>query len=54
MPQEQAVGARGCLLDGVVVRVFEVYTPEHPNSYCRALFHRNRGYALAKIVEEGN
>ncbi len=40
-PQEQAVGARGCLLDGVVVRVFEVYTPEHPNSYCRTLFHRN-------------
>ena len=54
MPQEQAVGARGCLLDGVVLRVFEVYTPEHPNSYCRTLFHRNRGYILAKIVEVGD
>ena len=54
MPWEQAVGAYGHLLDGVVVRVFKVYTPEHPNSYYRALFHRNRGYALAKIVEEGD
>ncbi len=54
MLQEQAVSAHGHLLDGVVVRAFEVYTLEHPNSYCRALFHRNRGYALAKIVEEGD
>ena len=53
-PREHAVGARGCLLDGVVVRVFEVYTPEHLNSYCRALFHRNHRYALAKLVEEGD
>ena len=49
-PQEQAVGAHGCLLDGVVVRVFEVFTPEHPNSHCRSLYHRNRGYALTEIV----
>ena len=54
MPWEHAVGACVHLLDGVVVRVFEVYTPEHPNSYCRALFHRNHRYALAKIVKEGD
>ena len=52
MPQEQAVGARGCLLDQVVVRLFEAYTPEHPNSYCCTLFHRNHGYALAKAVKK--
>ncbi len=50
-PREHAVGARGQMLDGVVVRLFEVFTPEHPNSYCRALYHRNRGYALAEIVD---
>ena len=49
-PWEHAVGARGSLLDGKLVRVFEVFTPEHPNSHCRALYHRNRGYALAEIV----
>ena len=50
-PREHAVGARGQMLDGVVVRLFEVFMPEHPNSYCRALYHRNRGYALAEIVD---
>ena len=51
MPWEQAVGAPGHLLDGVVVRVFEVCAPEHPYSYCCTLFHRNHGYALAKVVK---
>ena len=50
--QKQVVGAWGQLLDGAVVRVIEVYTPEHPNSYCCALFHTNHGYALAKIMDE--
>ena len=45
-PQEHAVGACGSILDGALVRVFEVFTPEHPNSHCR----RNRGYALTEIV----
>ena len=49
-PHEHAVGARGCSLDGALVRLLEVYTPEHPNSHCRALYHRNRGYAIAEIV----
>ena len=53
-PREQVVSARGHLLDGVVVRVFEVYTPEHPNSYRGALFHRNIGYALANMAKEGD
>jgi hypothetical protein len=28
-PRKHAVGAHGSLLDGVLVRVFEVFTPEH-------------------------
>ncbi len=51
-PQGHAVGAHGNMLNGVLVRVFEVYTPEHPNSHCRTLYHRNRGYALAEMVDE--
>ena len=50
-PREHAVGARGQMLDGVVVRLFEVFMLEHPNSYCRVLYHRNHGYALAEIID---
>ena len=53
-PREHAVGPRGCFLDGVLVRMIEVYTAEHPNGYCRLLYHRNRGYGLAEIVVDGN
>ena len=47
-PREHSVGACGDLLDSAKVGIFEVYTPDHPNSYCRALYHRNYGYALAE------
>ena len=50
-PREHAVGARCQMLDGVVVRLFKVFTPEHPNSYCCELYHRNCSYALAEIVD---
>ena len=50
-PREHAVVARSQMLDGVVVRLFKVFMPEHPNSYCPALYHRNHGYALAEIVD---
>ena len=53
-PREHAVGPRGCFLDGVLVRMIEVYTAEHPNGYCRLLYHRNCGYGLAEIVVDGN
>ena len=46
---EHAVGARGCSLDGALVRLLEVYTPEHPNSHCHAPHPHKCGYA-AKIV----
>ena len=51
-PREHAVGARGNMLNEVLVRVFEVFTPVHPNLHCRALYHRNHGYALAEMVDK--
>ena len=50
--REHAVDARGCLLDGVVVRLFKVNTQEHPNRHFCALYHHNLGYAVAEIVNE--
>ncbi len=47
-PQEHSVGARGDSFDGAIVRIFEVYTPDRPNSYCRALYH---SFALAKTFD---
>ena len=48
-PQEHSVDDCEDSLDGEMVRIFEVYTPDHPNSHCHALYHRNYGYALAEI-----
>ena len=53
-PREQAAGHHGCFLDGVVVPMIDVYTPEHPNRFCRALYHRNGGYGMAEIVDDEN
>ena len=43
--RKHAAGARGCALNGT--------HPEYPNSHSRALYHRNRGYAIAEIVVDG-
>ena len=51
-PREHAIGVRGHSLDGALVRLLEVYTPEHPNSHCCALCHRICGYAIAEIVDQ--
>jgi hypothetical protein len=32
--------------------MIEVYTPDHPNRFCRALYHRNHGYGIAEIVDD--
>ena len=53
-PREHAVGPRVCFLDGVVVRMIEVYTPEHPNRFCCALYHRNRSYGMVENVDDAN
>ncbi len=47
-PREYSVGALGESLDGAIVQIFEVNTPDHPNSHCHALYYRNYGYTLAE------
>ncbi len=42
------------MLDGVVVRLFEVFMPEDPNSYCHTLYYRNHAYELAEVVDSEN
>jgi hypothetical protein len=52
--REFAVGQRGQVLDGCTVIINEVVLPDNPNSAKRHLYHRNRGYAIAEVVEEAN
>ena len=47
---EYAAGDGGEARDGAVVRVIVMYTPDDGNKNARALFHRNRGYAIAEII----
>jgi hypothetical protein len=47
--REYAVGPRGQNLDGAVVFITEIVHPDEPNSSKRALYHRNRGYAIAEV-----
>ena len=51
-PREHAIGTHGQMLDGLVVRLFKVFMPEHPNLFCCALYHRNHGYTLTDIVDD--
>ncbi len=51
-PREHAVGARGHLLDGRLVRLFELYMPGHPNSDYLAVYHWDCGYAIMEIDHE--
>ena len=49
--REYASGENGHRLDGSLVRITAVFLPDSENSSMRALFHRNRGYAYAEIVD---
>ena len=48
--REYAIGKNAQMLDGVMLRITEVFLPDSPNSSMRALYHRNRGYAYAETV----
>lgn len=50
--REHAVGAHGLMLLGVVMKVFEVYTPKQPNSHSDALYHMNHRYTLGEIIDK--
>ena len=42
------------LYDGATVKIIALYTADHENSSCRALAHRNFGYAPAEIISYAN
>jgi hypothetical protein len=41
--REYTAGENGHLLDGAVVEITEVFTPDHENRTMRRLYHNNRG-----------
>ena len=49
--QEFAVGLRGQHLDGSTVIIKEIVLPDDENSAKRALFHCNRCYPIAGMLE---
>ena len=48
--REFAAGENGRQLDGAIVRITHVFTPESINRSMRCLYHHNRGYAYANIL----
>jgi hypothetical protein len=48
--REYAIGNTASKLDGAILRITAVFTPDCANSSMRALYHRNRGYAYAEVV----
>jgi hypothetical protein len=48
--KEYAAGEKGVILDGVIVRIVDVYLPDNPNRMARRLYHHKRGYAVGEIV----
>ena len=49
--REYAAGENGQRLDGALVRLVAVYSPEHENRTARRLYHHNRGYAVGEVVQ---
>ena len=50
--REYAFGENAKRLDGLLLRVTDVFLPDSPNRSMRQLYHRNRGYAYAETVDE--
>ncbi len=50
--REFAAGPNGVRFDGSLVRLITVYTADHENRTARRLFHHNRGYAVAEVIEK--
>jgi hypothetical protein len=49
--REYAAGENMRSFDGALVGLIAVYPPEDKNSTVQCLYHRNRGYAVGKIVQ---
>ena len=48
--QECAIENTAGKLDGTILRITTVFTPDCANSSMRALYHRNHGNAYAEVV----
>ena len=49
--REYAIAPNARLLDGALLRITEVFLPDTANMSMRQLYHRNRGYAYADVVQ---
>ena len=49
--REYATGPNAQLLHGALLRITEVFLPDTANRSMRHLYHRNRGYAYADVVD---
>ena len=47
--REYAAGDNGQLLDGAVVKITAIFTPDHENQSMRRLYNYNHGYAYAVV-----
>ncbi len=52
--REYSCGPHAHKLDGVLLRITEVFLPDSENRSMRALYHRNCGYKYAKTVGWNN
>ena len=50
--REFAIGGMAHRLDGCLLRIKEVFLPDSENSSVRVLYHCNRGYAYAEVVDD--
>ncbi len=48
--REYAIGNTASKLDGAILRITAVFTPDYANSSMRALYYRNHSYAYAEVV----
>ena len=48
--REYVIGNSAGKLDGAILRIMAVFTPDCANSSMRALYHCNHGYAYAEVV----
>ena len=48
--REYAIGKTVGKLDGAILRITDVFTPDCTNSSMRALYHCNHGYAYAEVI----
>ena len=48
--REYAIGNTASKLDGAILRITAVFTPDCANSSMRVLYHCNRGYAYVEVA----